>query len=61
LQRGGPDKYAVVDNVKTAEGARTREVDPKTHNVYLVTAKLVPSKAYPKPAPGTVRLLIFAK
>jgi YVTN family beta-propeller protein len=61
VREDSPDKYAVVENVKTAEGARTMEVDPKTHNVYLVTAKLVPSKPYPKPAPGTVQLLIFAK
>jgi DNA-binding beta-propeller fold protein YncE len=56
-----PDKYIVVENVKTGEGARTMEVDPKTHNVYLMTAKLVPAKPYPKPAPGTLQLLIFAK
>jgi YVTN family beta-propeller protein len=55
------DKYTVVENVKTGEGARTMEIDPKTHNVYLVTAKLIPAKPYPKPAPGTVQLLIFAK
>jgi YVTN family beta-propeller protein len=61
VREDSPDKYTVVENVKTAEGARTMEVDPKTHNVYLVTAKLVPSKPYPKPAPGTVQLLIFAK
>lgn len=56
-----PDKYTVVENVKTGEGARTMEVDPKTHNVYVVTAKLVPAEPYPKPAPGTVQLLVFAK
>jgi len=56
-----PDKYRVVENVKTGEGARTMEVDPKTHNVYLMTAKFVPAKPYPKPVPGTLRLLIFAK
>src|SRR6266851_1164919 len=56
-----PDKYTVVENVKTGEGARTMEVDPKTHNVYLMTAKFVEAKPYPKPVPGTLRLLIFAK
>jgi DNA-binding beta-propeller fold protein YncE len=61
VREDSPDKYSIVENVKTAEGARTMEVDPKTHNIYLVTAKLVPSKPYPKPAPGTVKLLIFAK
>ena len=61
VHEDSPDKYTVVENVRTAKGARTMEVDPKTHNIYLVTAKLVPSKPYSKPAPGTVQLLIFAK
>ncbi len=37
------------------------EVDPKTHNVYLMTAKFVEAKPYPKPVLGTLQLLIFAK
>jgi DNA-binding beta-propeller fold protein YncE len=61
VHEDSPDKFTVVENVKTGEGARTMEVDPKTHNAYLVTAKLVPAKPYPKPAPGTVQLLIFSK
>ena len=56
-----PDKYTVVENVKTAEGGRTMELDPKTHNIYVMSAKLVPAKPYPRPAPGTVQLLILAK
>jgi DNA-binding beta-propeller fold protein YncE len=56
-----PDKYTVVENVKTAEGARTMEVDPKTHMVYLMSAKLIPAKPFPRPAPGTLQLLILAK
>jgi hypothetical protein len=61
VHEDAPDKYTVVENVTTGEGARTMEVDPKTHNVYLVTTKLVPANPYPKPVPGTVQLLIFAK
>jgi DNA-binding beta-propeller fold protein YncE len=56
-----PDKYTVVENVKTEKGARTMEVDPKTHNVYLVTADLKPGRPHPKAVPGTFRLLIFSK
>jgi hypothetical protein len=37
------------------------EVDPKTHNVYLVTADLIPGRPHPKAKSGTFRLLIFAK
>jgi DNA-binding beta-propeller fold protein YncE len=56
-----PDKYTVVENVKTEKGARTMEVDPKTHNVYLVTADLKPGRPHPKAVPGTFRLLIFSR
>lgn len=62
-----PDKYTVVENVPTEIGARALEVDPKTHNVYLVTADLKPTpptadnpRPYPTVLPGTLRLLIFA-
>ncbi len=33
------DEYQVLANVMTQNGARTMALDPKTHNVYLVTAK----------------------
>jgi len=61
VHEDSPDKYTVVENVKTEKGARTMEVDPKTHNVYLVTADLIPGRPHPKAKPGTFRLLIFAK
>ena len=69
-----PDKYTVVENVATEKGARTMEVDPKTHNVYLVNADVTPRAptrddphpdpyGYPRPVPvaGTMRLLIFGR
>lgn len=63
-----PDAYTVIENVTTEIGARTLEVDPKTHNVYLVTADLKPTPPtaenphpYPTVLPGTLRLLILAK
>ena len=61
VHEDSPDKYTVVENVKTEKGARTMEVDPKTHNVYLVTADLKPGRPHPKAVPGTFRLLIFSK
>src|SRR5262249_42445205 len=39
------DKYSVVDNVQTQRGARTMALDPKTHNLFLVTAKFGPPPA----------------
>jgi YVTN family beta-propeller protein len=42
-----PDRqFKVVETVPTAPLARTMAMDPKTHRIYLVTAKLKP------PAPG---------
>jgi hypothetical protein len=41
----GKGKFEAVETVKTQAGARTMAVDPKTHRVFLVTAK-------PKPGGG---------
>ena len=68
-----PDKLTLVENVRTAPSARTMEVDPKTHRVYLMSAKQIPAaKApasatpdnphrYTKTVPGTVKLLILGR
>jgi len=42
VREESPQKFSVLDNVKTQEGARTMALDPKTHNVFLVTAKFGP-------------------
>ena len=55
--------YSVLDNVHTRRGARTMELDPRTHRVYLVTAQLGPQPSQPDTppsiAPGTFELLVF--
>jgi len=63
-----PDSYMVMQNVLTDSGARTMELDPKTHRVYLVTADLkagTPTADLPNPrpvpVPGTFRLLIVRR
>jgi YVTN family beta-propeller protein len=38
IHEDSPDKFTVVDNVKTEPGARTMSLDPKSHKIYLVTA-----------------------
>ena len=43
-----PDKYTVVEQVKTVPRARTMALDTKTHNVYLSIADFEPA-----PAPAT--------
>ena len=45
-------KYAVLQEVATARGARTMTVDPKTHRVYLSTAEYGPP---PDSVPGQPR------
>src|SRR5580698_5597376 len=40
-----PDKYSVVEQVKTVQRARTMALDSKTHNVYLSIADFEPAPA----------------
>jgi DNA-binding beta-propeller fold protein YncE len=51
-----PDKFSVVENVATERGARTMALDPKTHEIFLVTAKFGPrpqaSAENPRPRPA---------
>jgi DNA-binding beta-propeller fold protein YncE len=69
VHEDSPDKYTVVDNVQTARGARTMELDPKTHNVFLVTAQFgqapppKPGERFSRPPvlPDTFELLVFGK
>jgi DNA-binding beta-propeller fold protein YncE len=59
------DVYSVIANVPTQRGARTMELDPKTHRVYLVTAQLGPQPTQPhtppEMVPGTFELLVFGR
>lgn len=36
------DKFRVIENIPTQQGARTMAIDTKTHNAYVVTAKFGP-------------------
>jgi DNA-binding beta-propeller fold protein YncE len=61
--------FRVVQTVQTELGARTMAFDPKTHNIFLVTAQFGPTpratEANPRPRPptipGTFTLLIFGR
>jgi DNA-binding beta-propeller fold protein YncE len=69
VREDSPDKFSVVQNLKTERGARTMELDPKTHKIYLVTAKFGPSPAataeqpHPRPSilPDTFEVLVVGK
>jgi YVTN family beta-propeller protein len=64
-----PDKFSVVQTLRTQKGARTVTLDPKTHKVFLITAEFGPPPAptaerpHPRPSivPGSFTLLIVGK
>jgi DNA-binding beta-propeller fold protein YncE len=39
IHQNSPDKYSVVETVKTAPKAKTMALDPKTHQLFLSTAE----------------------
>ncbi len=69
VHEDSPDKFSVVENVATQRGARTLDLDQKTHRVFLVTAEFGPTPAptadRPRPRPpmvaGTFTLLVFGR
>ena len=65
IHEDAPDKFTVVATVLTKRGARTMELDEKTHRLYTVTADFgpppaaTPERPRPRPPvlPGTFALL----
>lgn len=64
-----PDKYSVVEAVKTEFGAKTMGLDTKTHHVFVDTADFgppsQPTAERPRPRrdaiPGTFRVLVYGR
>jgi YVTN family beta-propeller protein len=44
VRAGDDGKFEVAENVKTERGARTMALDPKTHQIFLATAKAKPNQ-----------------
>jgi YVTN family beta-propeller protein len=69
VKQDSADKYSVLETVPTARGARTMELDPKTHHVFVVTAEYGPAPAptaqQPRPrptiVPGSFMVLEYGK
>jgi DNA-binding beta-propeller fold protein YncE len=59
FHQDGPDKYSLVENVKTLPGARTMALDRKTGSVYLPVADVgaapAPTAESPRPRAPTIR------
>jgi YVTN family beta-propeller protein len=68
VKQDSPDKYTVVENVKTERSARTMALDPKTKKIYLPAAQFgAPPAATaenphprPKALPGTFHLVVVS-
>jgi WD40 repeat protein len=45
VHEDSPTQFSVVEDVPTQAGARTMALDPKTHEVFLVTAEFTPPPA----------------
>ncbi len=67
VHEDSPDKFTVVQNLPTAPGARTMQVDPVSHKIYLATAKFEPPKPgqqvhgwrRPRFVPGSFEILVY--
>jgi DNA-binding beta-propeller fold protein YncE len=67
IHEDAPGTFTVVATVATKRGARTMELDPRTHRVFTVTADFGPAPAAsaenprPRPSivPGTFTLLVL--
>jgi len=55
-----PGKFEIVQNVKTAVGAKTLGLDPTTHTLYLPTSEFAPAAAGGRSAakPGTFMVVV---
>jgi len=65
IHQDGPDKYHVVENIQTAQGARNMGLDPTTHRLFVVAAKLATAPANsrgPAPiVPGSFMMMVIER
>jgi DNA-binding beta-propeller fold protein YncE len=58
IREDSPDKFSVAETVKTQDHARTMALDPKTHELFTVTATVLPAR---KVVPDSFVVLVVAK
>jgi DNA-binding beta-propeller fold protein YncE len=69
VRQASADQYEVLETMSTARGARTMELDPKTHHVFVATAEFGPTpeptqeqpRPRPKVIPGSFMVLEFGR
>jgi len=66
VRQESPDKYAVVQTLKTEREARTMALDPVSHRLFLPSEQIKPGSRPPDPGdlpeftPGTFHMMIVA-
>jgi DNA-binding beta-propeller fold protein YncE len=58
IREEAADKFSVAETVKTQERARTMALDPKSHELFTVTAKVLPER---KVEPDTFVVIVVGK
>jgi DNA-binding beta-propeller fold protein YncE len=69
IHESAPDKFEVVQTVVTSKSARTLDLDPKSHKLYLLAAQFgpppSPTAEQPRPrptmVPGTFEVLVVGR
>jgi DNA-binding beta-propeller fold protein YncE len=63
IHQDSPDKYHVVETIKTPEASRNICLDPTNHRLYIPAAEFAPAaaNARPSPAAGTFRILVIER
>lgn len=69
IREVSPDSFAVEQNIATKRGARTMELDPRSHRLYTVTADFgpeppaTPGQRFRRPPilPGTFALMVLER
>lgn len=63
IHEGKGDHFEVVDTLQTRRSARTMELDPATHEIFLPFAQLQPNPAggWPRVVPGTFSVLVMGR
>jgi DNA-binding beta-propeller fold protein YncE len=63
IHQDSPDKYHVVETIKTPEASRNLGLDPTTHRLFIPAADFAPAAANARPSPtaGSFRILVIER
>jgi DNA-binding beta-propeller fold protein YncE len=65
IHEDSPDKYHVIENVPTPQGARNMGLDPTNHRLFIVSAKFGPAPAggngRAQVLPGSFTLMVIER